>query len=234
MKKQSNNWKIISVGGSIIIPKTGFDVEFLKKFRELILAQLKKGERFILIIGGGFTCRQYQQAAQSVVPINKTDLDWIGIYTTRLNAEMVLRLFKGVAHPEVILNPNKKVPTKKNLIIAAGWQPGCSTDNDAVLLAKTYGVHEVFNLSNIEYVYDKDPNKFPDAKKIEEIDWKTFRKNVVGNKWEAGKNAPFDPTASRAAEKLKLTVKILCGTDLENVERATSGASFIGTVIRSL
>ena len=231
-KKKQESWKIISVGGSIIIPKTGFDVEFLKKFRALILTQLKKGERLILVIGGGATCRQYQAAASGVVPLTNTDLDWLGIYTTQFNAQFVKFLFKGFAHNELVLNPTKKVKTNKKLIIAAGWKPGCSTDNDAVLLAKTYGVKEVFNLSNIEYVYDKDPNKFSDAKKLEKINWASFRKEVVGNSWIAGKNAPFDPTASRAAQKLKLTVKILQGTNLAEVEKAICGEVFVGTTIR--
>ena len=47
-----NKYKILSVGGSIIIPKTGFDISFLKKFRNLILTEIKKGNKFILVIGG--------------------------------------------------------------------------------------------------------------------------------------------------------------------------------------
>lgn len=224
-------WKILSVGGSIIIPKTGFDTAFLKNFKELILRQTAMGERFILIIGGGATCRQYQQAVKAVTPLTNEDLDWLGIFTTQLNAQFVRFLFKEDAHGDIVVNPTKKVRTNKQLIIAAGWKPGCSTDNDAVLLSKTYGVKEVMNLSNIEYVYDKDPNKFPDANKIETIDWTAFRKNIVGDVWEAGRNAPFDPIASRTAEELGLTVKFLKGTDLQEVERALTGKPFRGTVI---
>ena len=51
-----NNYKIISVGGSIVIPKTGFDINFLKKFKALILRQVKKGDNLIFAaFGGGFT-----------------------------------------------------------------------------------------------------------------------------------------------------------------------------------
>jgi uridylate kinase len=57
-----SRYTIISVGGSIVIPKTGFDPAFLKEFRALILKEVKKGRRFILTIGGGATCRQYQAA----------------------------------------------------------------------------------------------------------------------------------------------------------------------------
>ena len=65
--------KILSVGGSIIIPKTGFDIDFLKKFRRMILNRVKKGEKFILVIGGGATCRVFKmrqsKSASSVTKI---------------------------------------------------------------------------------------------------------------------------------------------------------------------
>ena len=51
-------------------------------------------------------------------------------------------------------------------MVAGGWMPGRSTDDDAVRLAKIYGAEMVINLSNIDYVYDKDPNKYKDAKKL--------------------------------------------------------------------
>ena len=103
-----NNYKIISVGGSIIIPKTGFDIKFLKKFRELILSRVKKGEKFILVIGGGATCRVYQDALKKTVKINNNDLDWLGIYSTWFNAEFVRLMFGEYASSFVIKNPTDK------------------------------------------------------------------------------------------------------------------------------
>lgn len=223
--------KIISVGGSIIIPKTGFDVKFLKKFRELILSHVKKGTKFVLVVGGGGTCRQYQDALRKTVKVDDKNLDWLGIYSTWFNAEFVRLMFGEFAHKEVVKDPTKKIKTNKSIIIAGGWKPGWSTDMDAVLLAKNFGASEVINLSNIDYVYDKDPNKFKLAKKITNSDWESFRKNVVGNKWDPGKSAPFDPIASKEAQKLGLKVAILKGTNLKEVDRAIKGESFKGTLI---
>lgn len=223
--------KILSVGGSIIIPHDGFDIEFLKSFKKVILKHIAKGERFILTIGGGGTCRQYQHAASEVTKLTHEDLDWIGIHSTIFNAQFVKYLFKDIAYKDVITNPNKKVTTSKPVIIAAGWKPGCSTDHDAVLLAKTYGVKDLLNLSNIEYVYTKDPRTNPDAEKIEAISWKDFRRTIVGDSWTPGKSAPFDPIASKKAEALGLTVSILNGKNLAEVDRALRGATFQGTII---
>ena len=84
-------------------------------------------------------------------------------------------------------------------------------------------------MSNIDYVYDKDPKKSSDAKPIEIISWKEFRK-MVGSKWTAGLNAPFDPIAAKEAEKLGLKVNII-GKNLRNLESCIKGKEFKGTII---
>lgn len=226
-------YTIISVGGSIIIPKNGFDPLFLKKFRALILREVGKGRRFILTIGGGATCRQYQQALKAVLPTTPEMLDWLGIKTTIFNAEFVKMLFGDKAYPQIVTNPTKKIVTSKPIIIAAGWKPGCSTDTDATLLAKTFQAGEIINLSNIDYVYDADPKINPQAQKFEHIDWKAYRV-IVGDSWTPGSSAPFDPIASKLAQKMKLKVLFARGTDLEQVSRVLSGKKFIGTVIGPL
>ncbi len=223
--------KIISIGGSIIIPPTGFDVEFLKKLRDLIIARVKKGEKFILVIGGGATCRNYQSAASQVVQMSGVDLDWLGIKSTVFNAEFVRFLFKDYAYGQIISDPTKKIKTSKPIIIAAGWKPGCSTDNDAVLLAKTYGAKEVINASNINYVYTADPKKDPSAKPLSEITWKEMR-NIIGDKWSPGANFPFDPVAAKTAQKLGLIVKFVKGTDLVEFEQVLNNEQFHGSIIK--
>lgn len=231
MAKRKEEWKIISVGGSIIIPPTGFDIEFLQKFRRFIIARVKQGERFILVIGGGDTARRYQQAGQAVANFSSAERDWMGIHALKVNAHFVRMLFGRQAHNQILMNPTKRMTSRQPIMVATGWKPGHSTDYDAVLLARTYLAKEVINLSNIEYVYNKDPNQFSDAKKIEQIGWRAFRREIVGNKWEAGQHMPFDPVASRLAEKLGLTVSILKGTDLAEFRKALDGEKFRGTVI---
>lgn len=227
-----SNIKILSVGGSIIIPKTGFDIPFLKRFKKMILEEVAQGTKFLMVIGGGGTCRQYQQAAKKVDPsLTSVDLDWIGIYTTIFNARFVQKLFREHAIKDIITNPTEKFRLSKPIAIGAGYEPGHSTDMDAVLLAETYGAKEILNLSNIDYVYDKDPNKYSDAKKIKEIDWQTFRDEIVGHEWSPGKNAPFDPIASKKAQAMGLTVSMVKGTNLKEVKKALHGEKFKGTKV---
>ncbi len=220
---------IVSLGGSLIVPEE-IDVDFLKKFRELILRYTEKGKKFILITGGGKICRKYQKAAAEIRSLEEEDLDWLGIHSTRLNAHLIRTIFRDVAHPKVVRDPTKKEDVKKPVLVAAGWKPGCSTDYDAVLLAKTYSAKKLANLTNIEYVYDKDPKKFKDAKPIKKISWEDFRK-IVGDEWDPGLNLPFDPVASKEAQKLDLEVAIMKGSELENFEAYVEGKGFKGTII---
>ncbi|OGL96606.1 hypothetical protein A2318_02945 [Candidatus Uhrbacteria bacterium RIFOXYB2_FULL_45_11] len=100
----------------------------------------------------------------------------------------------------------------------------------ATRLAKKVGATTIANLSNIDYVYTKDPNKFKDAHKIEQISWKEFRK-MVGDVWDPGMNVPFDPIASKLAEQQKMHVAIVNGTNIKNLDRLLSGKTFEGTRI---
>jgi uridylate kinase len=65
---------------------------------------------------------------------------------------------------------------------------------------------------------------------VKRIDWKAFRK-LVGNKWDPGLNAPFDPVASELASRIGLTVKMIRGRSVKDVERAIAGEPFKGTMI---
>ncbi len=223
--------KVLSVGGSIIIPTTGFDIQFLKGFRILILKRIKRGEKFIIVIGGGATCRNYQNAAKEAAQVSNDELDWLGVSVTYTNARFVQALFKDFAYKDIVTHPTKKVKTNKPIIVAAGWKPGFTTDHSAVQLAKTYGVKEVYNLSNISYVYDKDPNKFKNAQKIEHTDWKNFCEAIIPKDRVPGMNTPFDPMASKLARTLGLKVSFVDGRDLTQLDAALSGKKFEGTVI---
>lgn len=230
---------VISLGGSLLVPhlsdEGGIDVPFLKKFRKFFLGEIKKGKRFIIVAGGGKTARVYQKAGRQV-GAPKDDLDWLGILSTKLNAQLLLTLFRRDAYSQIIdhnPSPNeiqKLKITGKHLYIASGWYPGQSTDHVAVQLAQKFGSKELINASNIPFVYNKDPKKYKDAKPIREISWREYRK-LIPSKWSPGLSSPIDPVAAREAEKVKLKVKIFDGSDLKNFKRAIDDKPFQGTTI---
>jgi uridylate kinase len=221
---------VISVGGSLIVPE-GIDTNFLKGFRDLILKYIKKGKRFVIVCGGGKTARKYQEAGK-FFELKEEDVDWLGIDGTIINAHLLRAIFSEWAHSRVINNPTERIDFKEKILVASGWKPGFSTDFDAVLLAKNFEAKKLVNLTNIDYVYDKDPKKFKDVKPIRQIPWNEFRK-IMPDGWDPGLNVPFDPVASREAQKLQLEVAIINGKDMENIENYLEGKDFIGTRIKT-
>lgn len=222
---------VISLGGSVLAPSS-IDTEFLAGFRKLLLSFLKR-DRFVIICGGGKTAREYMSAASKVVRLSDEDLDWLGIHATRLNAQLLRNVFSDVAQKKVIKNPNEKITAKESIIIAAGWKPGRSTDYIAVMLAKKLGAKTVVNITNTDYVYDRDPSKSSNAKPLKSVSWKAFIKLIGASKWSPGLNTPFDPVAARAAQKLGLKVAIM-GKSLENLSCFLNGEEFRGTLIANL
>jgi len=213
----------------LIVPDK-IDIDFIKEFRELILSYVEQGHRFIICCGGGKVCRDYQDAAKEVTEIKDVDGDWIGILSTKLNAELIRAVFSEYAYEKVTENPEDKIETDMKIIVGAGYLPGHSSDMDAVLLAENFGADSLINLSNIEKVYTDDPKKNPDAKPIDTIDWDGFLK-IIGEEWIPGRNVPFDPNASKKAKEIGLDVIILNGKDLENLSKCFKGEVFIGTTI---
>jgi uridylate kinase len=230
---KNNKTIIISLGGSLIVPDE-IDWIFVKRFKKVIEKYIQKKYKFIIITGGGKLARKYQEAASRITKLTDDDRDWLGIHATRMNAHFIRTIFRKHAHPKINKNPNQLEEFynfKESILIAAGWKPGFSTDYDAALLAKYLGAKTIVNFSNIDYVCDKDPKKFKNAKKIENISWKDFRK-MVGNTWDPGMNAPFDPIASKLAQENKLSVIIMNGKNLKNLENYLEGKKFKGTFIQ--
>jgi uridylate kinase len=228
---------VISLGGSIVAPKD-VDVEFLKDFVSVIRSFIEadSNRRFIFVVGGGGPARIWQNAFREISTsglldgVKSEEADWIGIMATRLNAQLIKAIMGEWCAQDVVTNPCEVDPLTGHVLVAAGWKPGFSTDYDAVLLAERFGAQMLINLSNIEKVYTADPKIDPNARPINKITWADFR-SMVGDEWVPGKNVPFDPVASRQAEKLGLKVICAAGKNLDNLKKILNDEDFTGTTI---
>lgn len=224
------DYVVVSVGGSLIVPDQ-IDTEFLTRFRELILRKVKEGFNFYIVTGGGKLARRYQDAAKAARgSLESEDADWIGIHSTRLNAHLFRTIFSEDSRDRIVRDPTKYFSARDPIIIGSGWKPGNSTDYCAVMAAKKLGAKKLVNLSNIDYVYDKDPRSHPEAQKFEKMSWSDFRA-LMPKQWDPGLSSPFDPIAAKEAESMKLEVAILNGAKLDEFEKYLSGESFAGTTI---
>ena len=203
--------KVLSLGGSIIAPEQP-DTDFLEKFNALIRAYLDRdsNRKLIIVTGGGGPARIYQNSYKKIINESLNDqADWIGIMATRLNAQLIKAVFADICPGPVVYNP---------------------TETGIVLLAERYSGPPVITRTNTEKLYTDDPQKNPAAKPIDSISWTDFRK-MIGDEWIPGKNVPFDPIASRHAEKAGIKVICASGRNVENLENILEERPFIGTVI---
>ncbi|HCM36770.1 MAG TPA: UMP kinase [Candidatus Wildermuthbacteria bacterium] len=240
MMVQMKSFTLIKLGGSIIVPHLtdadGIDVPFLNAFRKLLLRELRKEKKIVLVAGGGRTARVYQKAARELAKSGNDSLDWIGIHAIYLNAYLLKALFGENSYEEILTSDlsSRKVASmkmsSKGIVVSSGWMPGWSTDYVAVRLAQKFGAKEFIDAGDIDFVYDKDPKVFKDAKPIKELSWAEYRK-LIPAKWTPGLASPIDPVAAKLAQKANITAKILKGTDLENLKKAIEGKEFTGTLI---
>lgn len=218
---------VISIGGSVILSKEA-DVSFLRKLASL-LKKISKQYKIFIIVGGGKIARDYIKLGRELNFDEKT-LDSIGIDITRANAAIFAN---------IINESNKKIPCSTDeakamdnpIVVMGGTTPGHSTDMVGAELAEKVGADLFIIATNVDGIYDKDPNKYDDAKQLEKVKIDDLIKNY-GTNWEsAGKNMVIDGPALEIMKKAKLLTYVVNGKRLDQLENAITGRSFDGTKI---
>lgn len=218
---------VLSLGGSIFYPNK-LDSNYLRKFAKIIQKLAKKGFKFVIVTGGGKPARI---AIGKVKSKSKKAKDWEGIHATRENAKTVAKYVKGVFAEK--FNDIPKLIKKNKVVIAGGFKPGMTSDGDAAEIARLLKDKILFNLTNVDGLYDKDPNKYKTASIIPKISSKDFLKIMKKIGYKAGEHFILDLTAAIIAHKSKMKVYILNGRKLQNFENCILNKSFKGTLISS-
>ena len=164
---------IISLGGSLIAPDT-VDTKFVGEFCAAVRSQVAAhpGRRFVVVCGGGDPARRYQSAYRALArPATDAAADWIGIAATRLNAELIKRLFADLAPDDVVTDPTTVAELRAPVLVAAGWKPGFSHDYDAVIIAERLGARHVVKLSEVGRIYSADPRVDRAARAFDHLSW---------------------------------------------------------------
>ena len=222
---------VVSLGGSLIF-KGEIDFNYLKKFKELIKKYSKKF-KFVIVLGGGKVARLYINALAKV-GLPKKEQCLIGIRVTRLNAWFMANFFKPLATQTI---PKSLVDVKhllaKNNIVFAGalrYKPDNTSDGTAASIARFLKA-EFINLTNVNGLYSKDPNKYKDAKFIPEISAKEFYKIASALAYKPGQHFVLDQQAAKIILKYKVKTVIMNGRNLKNFENYLTNKKFTGTVI---
>ena len=133
----------------------------------------------------------------------------------------------SVSIPSVAETYNKDKAVRhleKGRVVIFGGGTGCpffSTDTTAALRAAETGAEIYFKASNVDGVYDKDPNKFPDAVKYTRL----THSEVLSKELKV-----MDSTAASLCRDNGISILVFDLNDPENILRAVNGEN-IGTVV---
>ena len=220
---------VISLGGSVVLSEE-LEIDFFNKLASLF-KNLSKSYKIYIVVGGGKAARTYIKTGRTM-GFDEETLDRIGIDVTRINATFLANL---------IDKSNKMIPCttdeakrlENDIVILGGTTPGHSTDMVGAELAEKTKAVKFIIATNVDGVYDKDPNLYPDAKKLNEISIKQLIKEY-GTKWEsAGKNTVIDGPALEIIERAKIPTFVLNGKKLDEIEKAIANKKFNGTKIKN-
>ena len=220
---------VISLGGSVVLSEEA-DVKFFKELMRL-LKKLSQNYKIFIIVGGGKTARTYIKTGRTI-GFNEETLDQIGIDVTRVNAKFLSSIVE-TSNKIIPVTTDEAKEMKEDIVIMGGTTPGHSTDMVGAELAEKTKASKYIIATNVDGVYDKDPNKHPDAKKLDEISIKKLIKEY-GTDWDsAGKNTVIDGPALEIIDRANILTFVLNGKKLDELKKAIINKEFNGTKIKN-
>ena len=219
---------VISLGGSVILSEEA-DVHFFKKLVSLF-KKLGKRYKIYIVIGGGKTARDYIKLGREL-NLDEELLDELGIEITRVNAKLLADIIE-ISNKEIPFTTDGAKNINKPIVIMGGTTPGHSTDMvSAELAEKTHAVRLII-ATNVDGIYDKDPNKYPDARQLREVSIEQLI-DEYGTDWKsAGANVVIDGPALDIINRKKISTFVVNGKRLDQLEKAINNQSFDGTKIK--
>ncbi|MDH3855643.1 MAG: UMP kinase [Nitrosopumilus sp.] len=217
---------VIKLSGKIF----GIDnVKILKDYAEF-LVKISKICQPIIVAGGGNIARHYISHARSS-GADESTLDELGIEISRLNAKLLIYALKNKAysHPPTTLQEVRHAIDDGLIVVTGGLYPGQSTNGTAALIAEKVKAEQFLNATDVDGVYDMDPNKFKQAKKFKSIEMKNLKSMLVHEDSVAGGYDLMDIVALKIIERSKIQTTIL-KADPKIIEKAIKGDN-VGTKI---
>ena len=205
------------------------NVKILKNYAEF-LVKISKICQPIVVAGGGTIARHYISHARSS-GADESTLDELGIEISRLNAKLLIYALKNKAysHPPTTLQEVKHAVDDGLIVVAGGLHPGQSTNGTAALIAEKIKAEQFLNATDVDGVYDMDPNKFKQAKKFKQIEMKNLKSMLVHEDSVAGGYDLMDIVALKIIERSRIQTRIL-KADPKIIEKAIKGGN-VGTKI---
>jgi uridylate kinase len=182
---------LLKISGEALASGFGFDYDKLHDIAAQVHAVWKEGIQVVIVIGAGNIWR-YRDTTES--GIERTASDAMGMLATIMNAVAlqsaleklgaVTRVCSAINVPQLaepyLRRRAERHMEKKRIVICAGGtgNPYFTTDSAAALRALELECDVILKASNVDGIYDKDPNKHKDAKKYAQL---TFQEAIEKN-----------------------------------------------------
>lgn len=179
---------LLKISGEALMGEQGFgiDPDIVNKVAEEIKKVHELGAQVAVVVGGGNIFRGVQNSTK--LGMDQASADYIGMLATVMNAlvlQGVLRkldtstrvltalTMNAIAEPYIRFRAIRHLEKGRVVIFAAGTgNPFFTTDTAAALRASEIDAELMLMAKNrVDGVYNKDPRKFPDAKKYDYISY---------------------------------------------------------------
>jgi len=228
---------MLKISGEALIGKADYGID--TKVMDNIANQIKEvvllGVEIAVVVGGGNFWRGVSASANGM---DRTTADYIGMLATVMNAiglqdalekkDISTRVqssitMQEIAEPFIRRRALRHLEKKRVVIFAGGTgNPYFSTDTAAALRALEINAEILFKATKVDGVYNKDPKKYPDAKKFDELTYiEVLDKNLK----------ILDSTATSLCMENDLPVVVFDITKSGNIKDVISGKK-IGTIVR--
>ena len=225
---------LLKLSGEVLAGETGhgFDFNIINEVCNAVKKVTDKGVQVGIVVGGGNFWR-----GRSSGDMDRTRADSIGMLATVMNSLALQQGFLDVGVDARVMSAVQIVGVvetfvrdeavrhleKGRVVIFAGGtgNPFFSTDSGAALRAAQINADVYFKATNVDGVYDKDPNKFSDAVKFDKISHdELLARNL----------AVMDTAAAAICRENKIPILVFNLNDTENINRAVCGEN-AGTVV---
>ena len=213
--------------------KTGLDEEMLQQVAEQVKAIKDMGVQVAVVVGGGNFWRG--RTSQSM---DRATADYMGMLATVINSLALQDAFerngiparvqtaiemREVAEPYIRRRAISEMNKGSVVIFGAGTgNPFFSTDTAAALRAVEIEADVFFKATMVDGVYDKDPNKYDDAKKYDSLTFSDVLNQELG---------VMDSTAATMCRDNNMPLLVFDLSRPDNIYDAVMGKN-IGTIIK--
>lgn len=228
---------LLKLSGETFLGKRtyGIDPEFCQWLAKEIIKAIKGGTQISAVVGGGNIFRGTAAAAHG---LERTVGDYIGMLATIMNAlalqaalekqrqsTRVLSAIeiKDVCEPYIRRRAIRHLEKGRVVVFAGGTgNPYFTTDTTAALRALETNCEIIFKATKVDGVYNKDPQKFKDAKKLDHL---TFKEAITDKQIEI-----LDNSALSLCMDHKIPILVFNLNQEDNIQKAVAGEK-IGTLI---